>query len=248
MDLTTPAIVVSVLPHGEHGAIVRALTSDHGLLGGYVRGGRGRRLRPVLGLGNGVSATFRARTETQLPALTVEPTTSRAGLAFDPLAASALDWLCALVSTVVPEAQPVPDIHTRMDALLDAMAQPDALAWAAEIARFELALLADLGFGLDLASCAATGQIHDLAFVSPRSSRAVSQTAGAPYTNRLLPLAPFLIAGSPRGWSDIADALRMTGHFIGRDLIEAGAQRILPARERLAALIERRAIPELAPR
>ncbi len=239
MDLSTPAIVVAVLPHGEHGAVVRALTPAHGLLAGYVRGGRGRRLRPVLGLGNAVMAGFRARLETQLPALTVELTQSRAALAFDPLAAAALDWLCALAATALPEAQPMPRTHARLDALLTDMATAPPLAWMADLARFELSLLADLGFGLDLTTCAVTGQQHDLAYVSPKSRTAVSRAAGTPYAARLLPLAPLLTGAPAADWPEVADALRTTGHFLARDLLEARATRILPARERLEALVAR---------
>lgn len=239
MDLSTPAIVVAVLPHGEHGAVVRALTPGHGLLAGYVRGGRGRRLRPVLGLGNAIAAEFRARIETQLPALTIELAQSRAALAFDPLAAAALDWFCALTATALPEAQPMPQTHARLDALLTDMATAPPLAWMADLARLELSLLADLGFGLDLTTCAATGQQHDLGFVSPKSRTAVSRMAGLPYAARLLPFAPLLTGAPPVDWPEIADALCITGHFLARDLLDARAARILPARERLEMLVAR---------
>ncbi len=220
--------------------MVRALTPDHGLLAGYVRGGRSRRLRPMLQIGNIVAGEFRARVDTQLPALTIELVRSRAGLAFDPLAAAALEWLGALVAGTLPEAQPYPRVHAHLDALLDAMDTADAQAWAADLARFELALLADLGFGLDLTRCAATGQAHDLAFVSPKSRTAVSRTAGLAYAPRLLPLPAFLIANVSPDWLQIEQALLLTGHFIAADLLDARSRRLLPARERLAHLVARR--------
>src|SRR5215207_5396080 len=108
MLIRTPAIICSLRSHGEHGAIVRALTPDHGLLAGYVRGGRSRRLRPVLMAGNIIEAEYRARTDDQLPSLTAELTHSRAGLLAEPLPAAAIDWLCALTATALPDAQPFP--------------------------------------------------------------------------------------------------------------------------------------------
>lgn len=241
MQLETPAIVCAVLPHGEAGAVVRALTPEHGLLAGYVRGGRSRKLRPVLHIGNRVLAEYRARVDSQLAALTIELTVSRAGLAFDPLAAAALEWLGALVAEALPEAQPFADVYARFDALLDAMAVADPGVWQAALARFELALLADLGLGLDLTHCAATGQTHDLAFVSPKSRTAVSRAAGLPYAARLLPLPAFLLDGGGADTAAVIDALSLTRHFLERDLLDGRAGQILPARDRLVHLIERRA-------
>ena len=239
MEVETHAIVCAVLAHGESGAVVRALTPGHGLMAGYVRGGRSRRLRPVLQIGNIVAAVFRARVEEQLPALTAELVRSRAHLAADALGAAALEWLGAVVATALPEGQAHPVVHARLDALLGAMAG-DALAWLPDLARFELLLLAELGFGLDLTRCAATGQADDLAYVSPRSRNAVSRVAGLPYAARLLPLPPFLLGALPADWPQIADALTLTVHFLSRDVLEARAARILSGRDRLAALVTRR--------
>lgn len=241
MQLSTPAIICAVLPHGEAGAVVRALTPGHGLMAGYVRGGRSRRLRPVLIVGNTVDADFRARLDEQLAALTVELIRSRAHLATDALAATALAWLGALVATALPEAQPFPAVHPRLEALLESIAVASPVVWAADLVRFELHLLADLGFGLDLARCAATGQTHDLAWVSPKSRSAVNRASGAPYAARLLPLPAFLIAGTSPDWEQIAQALRLTGHFLTHDVLEGRDARILPARARLEELVERRA-------
>lgn len=221
--------------------MVRALTPSHGLLAGYVRGGRSRRLRPVLMVGNTVNAEYRARVDEQLAALTVELARSRVHLATDPLAAAALAWLGALVATALPEALPFPAVHPRLDALLDAIGVADALHWTADLIRFELHLLADLGFGIDLTRCAATGQTHDLAYVSAKSRSAVNRTSGAPYAGRLLPLPPFLLESSDPDWKQIGDGLRLTGDFLVHDILEGRSTRILPARARLEQLVARRA-------
>ena len=150
MHLDTQAIIVAVRPHGEHGAIVRALTPDEGLRPGYVRGGRSRRLRPVLVPGNVVQAEYRARTDEQLPHLSVEMIHSRAFLLSEPLAAAAIDWATALTAAALPEGQPYPALWQGLDGLLTAIeAAPSARGWALALVRYELLLLAQLGFGLE---------------------------------------------------------------------------------------------------
>lgn len=238
MQLTTPAIIVAVLPHGEHGAIVRLSTPDDGIQAGYVRGGRSRRLRPVLGVGNVVVAELRARVDSQLAALTVELVQSRAALGATAPGAAALEWTTALVAQTLPEGQAHHTVHTALGALLDAIERAPPAQWLADLARFELSLLSELGFGLDLSHCAATGMTTNLAFVSPRSSTAVSRAAGAPYATRLLALPP-LLTGGEAAPGDLAAALATTGFFVARDLLEGAARRILPARDRLVALVAR---------
>lgn len=234
MRVRTRALLCAVRSHGEHGAIARALTPEDGLLAGYVRGGRSRRLRPVLVPGNLVLADFRARTAEQLPALTVELVESRAMLIAEPLPAAAIDWVTSLTAATLPEAQPYPPLFLALDAVLDAIAAaPSARGWAAALVHYELLLLQLLGFGLDLSACAATGTRDDLAFVSPRSGGAVSNAAGLPYKQRLLPLPAFLVTGGEAGWSDLLDGLCLTGHFLARDLLIGRAADVLPARERL---------------
>jgi DNA repair protein RecO (recombination protein O) len=148
--IETEAIVVAVRPHGEHGAIVAALTPADGLQSGYVRGGRSRRLRPVLMPGNVVQAEYRARTEAQLALLSVEPAHSRGTLLAEPLAVAAVEWVCALTAATLPEGQPYPALHSGLGGLLGAVeAAPSARGWTAALARYELLLLAELGFGLD---------------------------------------------------------------------------------------------------
>lgn len=240
MHIESRAIVCAVRAHGEHGAIARALTSAHGLQPGYVRGGRSRRLRPILLPGNVVQAEYRARTDSQLAQLTVELEHSRAPLLSEPLPAAAIDWACALTAAALPEGQPYPRLYEALDGVLSAVeSAPAARGWGAGLVRYELLLLAELGFGLDLGQCAATGATDDLAFVSPRSGRAVSREGAAGYRDRLLPLPSFLLEGGPAAWSEVFEGLRLTGHFLERDILIDRRSDILAARERLVDRLRR---------
>ena len=150
MQVDSEALVCAVLNHGEHGAIVRLLTPDHGLVAGYVRGGRGRRLRPVLIPGNLVAAQLRWRTEAQLPQASVELVHSRAPILAEALPSAAIDWATALVASALPERQPYPRLYEALSGLLDAVeAAPSASGWARALARFETLLVSDLGYGSD---------------------------------------------------------------------------------------------------
>lgn len=240
MHVEAQAIVCAVRAHGEHGAIVRALTPIDGMLAGYVRGGRSRRLRPILVPGNLVRAEFRARTDEQLPALTVELTESRASMLSEALPVAAIEWATALTATALPEAQPHPRLHSALDGMLAAVvAAPAARGWATALVRYELLLLTELGFGLDLSACVANGGREDLAYVSPKSGGAVSRTVGADYRERLLPLPTFLTQGGAGEWVDIIDGFRLTGHFLERDLLLGRAADVLAARERLVDRLKR---------
>lgn len=240
MHLRSSAIIVAIRPHGESGAIVRALTAEAGLLAGYVRGGRSRQHRPVLQPGNVILGDWRARTEDQLPALVAELVHSRAPLFREPLPAAAIDWATALTAAALPEGQPYPPLHLALDGLLDAIeAAPAARGWAVAMVRYELLLLALLGFGLDLEQCAATGETDDLTYVSPKSGMAVSTAAAIGYEARLFRLPPFLRQGGAAEWGDIRDGLRLTGHFLERDLLHGKAAEVLAARARLVDRINR---------
>jgi DNA repair protein RecO (recombination protein O) len=242
MRFTTPAIVVALRPHGEHGAIVRLMTAGQGLQAGYVRGARGRRLRPVLIPGNIVEAQLSARTEGQLAQATVELVHSRAPLLSEPLPAAAIDWATALTATALPEGQPYPRIHAALDGLLAAVeAAPSACGWGAALVRYELLLLAELGFGLDLSECAASGATNDLVAVSPRSGRAVSAVEAAPYSDKLLRLPSFLREGGSAKWTEILDGMALTGHFLLRDLITDRSAPVAEARSRLIDRLRRAA-------
>jgi DNA repair protein RecO (recombination protein O) len=240
MRLETQAIICAVRSHGEHGAIVRALTPGGGMQPGYVRGGRSRRLRPILLPGNVVQAEYRSRTDEQLAHLSVELIASRAPLHVEALPAAAIDWVCALTAATLPEAQSYPRLYQGLDGVLSAVeAAPSARGWASALVRYELLLLGELGFGLDLAECAATGATSELAFVSPRSGRAVSQAGAGDYRDRLLPLPLFLLDGGAAEWEDIFAGLRLTGHFLARDLLIARQADVLGARERLVDRLRR---------
>ena len=240
MQLETQAIVCAVRPHGEHGAIVRALTPNGGIQAGYVRGGRSRRLRPILLPGNLIHAEYRARTDEQLAHLSVELVASRAPLHVEALPAAAIEWSCALTAATLPEAQPYPALYQALDGLLAAIeAAPSAKGWSVALVRYELLLLGELGFGLDLSECAATGATSDLAFVSPKSGRAVSEAGAGEYRDRLLQLPPFLLAGGAAEWDDIFAGLRLTGHFLARDLLIERQTDVLDARERLVDRLQR---------
>lgn len=240
-SLSTEAIVCAVRAHGEHGAILRALTRDAGLVAGYVRGGRSRRVRPILVPGNLVALELRARTEDQLAGATAELLTSRAPLLAEPLPAAAIDWVTSVTAAILPESQPYPVLYTALSAVLDAIeAAASARQWAAALARYELLLLAELGFGLNLEECVATGLETDLAFVSPKSGGAVSASAAAGYEERLFRLPPFLRgADSDPALGDALDGLAITGHFLDRDLIEGRNRDLLTARERLVGRLKR---------
>ena len=240
MQFRAEAIVLAVRQHGEHGAIVRALTAEHGLQPGYVRGGRSRRLRPILQPANLVLGEWRARTSDQLAQLSVELVESRAASHAEPLPAAALEWVTALTASTLPEAQPYPRIHAALTGVIGAItAAPAARGWALALARYELLLLAELGFGLDLGVCVATGASGDLAFVSPKSGGAVSRGAAFGYEDKLFALPPALLTGEEADWSDILAALRITGHFLARDILAGQVAGPADARGRLVERLKR---------
>lgn len=242
MRFSTSAIVVALRPHGEHGAIVRLMTPDHGLQAAYVRGARGRRLRPVLMPGNVVEVALSARTESQLAQAAIELVHSRGPLLQEPLPAAAIDWITALTATVLPEGQPYQRIYLALDGLLAAIeAAPSASGWGAALVRYELLLLAELGFGLDLEKCAVSGANDDLIAVSPRSGRAVSAAEAEPYVGKLLPLPRFVVEGGVAGWAEILDGLELTGHFLLRDLVTDRSAPVAEARNRLCERLRKAA-------
>ena len=242
MRFTTPAIVCALRTHGEHGAIVRLMTPGHGLQAAYVRGARGRRMRPLLIAGNVVEAQLSARTDAQLPQGAIELVHSRGPLLAEPLPAAAIDWATVLTATALPEGQPYPRLYEALDGLLDAIeAAPSAVGWGAALVRYELLLLAELGFGLDLDRCAVSGAGDELVAVSPKSGRAVSAGKAEPYAGRLLPLPPFVRGGGTGSWRDILDGLALTGHFLERDLMTERSRPILESRTRLVERLRRAA-------
>jgi DNA repair protein RecO (recombination protein O) len=239
--LSTIAIVCAVRQHGEHGAIARLMTPAHGLVAGYVRGGRSRAMRPVLMPGNSVQAEFRVRTDEQLASLTVELAHSRAPLLAEPLPAAAIDWACALTAGSLPDQNAYPILYEALDGMLNAIeAAPAARGWAVALVHYELLLLAELGYGLALDTCAATGARTDLAYVSPRSAAAISRDAAEGYKAKLLPLPAFLTAaGGEADWAAILDGLKLTGHFLEVSILTDRRAEVLAARERLVERLKR---------
>lgn len=237
MEWTDEGVVLTVRRHGESAAIVSLLTAGHGRHAGLVRGGASRRLRGMLQPGNLVVATWRARLEEHLGTYTVEPVRSHATLYEQPGPLAALTAATALVEAALPERAPHPDLFRSLSMLLEAL---EGQGWGAAYVRWELSLLAELGFGLDLGSCAATGTNDGLAWVSPKSGRAVSLSAGEPWRDRLLPLPSFLSpAGGPADAGAVAEGLRLSGWFLERHVFEPHGMTSPDARERLVAHIGR---------
>ncbi|HYX46924.1 MAG TPA: DNA repair protein RecO [Sphingomicrobium sp.] len=240
MRFETKAIVCALRNHGEHGAVVRLMTPEQGLQAAYVRGARGRRMRPVLIAGNVVEAQLSARTDTQLPQATLELVHSRGPLLSEPLSAAAIEWATVLTATVLPEGQPYPRLYETLEALLDAIeAAPSASGWGTALVRYEFLLLKELGFGLDLDRCAVTGSNDGLVAVSPKSGRAVSAAEAEPYAGKLLPLPSFVREGGAASWQDIDQGLALTGHFLNRHLITERSRSIAEARSRLVERMRR---------
>jgi DNA repair protein RecO (recombination protein O) len=240
MRSEVPAIVCALRAHGEHGAIVRLMTTEQGLIAAYVRGARGRRMRPVLMAGNIVQAQLSARTETQLPQAVIELIHSRGPLLSEPLPAAAIEWATVLTAIALPEGQPYPRLYQALEGLLDAIeAAPSASGWGAALVRYELLLLAELGFGLDLERCAVTGTNDNLVAVSRKSGRAVSAAEAEPYAGKLLLLPPFLREGGSASWEEIAQGLDITGHFLLRDVLTDRTRPIGDARARLVERLRR---------
>ena len=238
MEWTGEGVVLTVRAHGEGAAVVDLFTAGHGRHAGVVRGGTGRKLAPVLMPGNTVQAVWRARLSDHLGHFTVEPVRPRAAaLMGDRLGLAGLTAVCALLARALPEREPHPALHGATLTLLDALGSlPD---WPVLYLRWELGLLAELGFGLDLSRCAVTGATAGLAWVSPRTGRAVTAEAARGWEDRLLPL-PGLLAGGPPDPAGLADGLRLTGHFLTRALCaDPGARPLPEARARLVDLIAR---------
>jgi DNA repair protein RecO (recombination protein O) len=219
MEWSDRGLVIGVRKHGETSVILELMTERHGRHLGVVRSGRSRTMQPTLQPGNSVVATWRARIEEHLGMYMVEPDDLRAGrLMASQMSLQGLHWLSALLR-LLPERDPHENLYAMAEAVASHLDDRDL---APELmVRFELALLADLGFGLDLESCALTGVREKLAFVSPKSGRAVSGEAGTPWADRLLPLPAFLAAEAASGRisaDDLAAGLRLTWHFLRRDL------------------------------
>jgi DNA repair protein RecO (recombination protein O) len=245
MEWTDDGIVLGTRRHGETSAIVEVMTRDHGRHLGMVRGGSSSRLRPLLQPGNAVRVVWRARLDEHLGNYTIEPLRLHGA---SQLAAShvlyGVTHLAALCR-LLPERDPHPEVHERLVAMLGQLDDPAAAG--VEMVRFELQMLAELGFGLDLESCAATGALEDLGYVSPKSGRAVSRVAAAPWQDRLFRLPTFLSEAVTPSADDIADGFALTGFFLERHVLEPRGLAFADAREGfVAAVLGRRSVARAA--
>ena len=245
MQWSDEGVILSVKPHGETAAVAEIFTRAHGRHLGLVHGGRSRKLRPVLQTGNHVDAVWKARLAEHLGHVSVELRKGYAAQAMeDPLALAGLTSLCAL-ARLLPERDPHPGLFEVALFVLGYLEDPEV--WPALMVRWELALLDELGFGLDLSTCAATGSKDELIYVSPKSGRAVSAPAGEAYKDRLLRLPAFLRKGLGNGRQghaapeDIADGLALTGHFLETRVLMPREEAMPEARQRFKDMIERRA-------
>jgi DNA repair protein RecO (recombination protein O) len=230
MDFEDEAYVLSARVHGESGAIVELLTSTRGRYLAHVAGGASRRMRPYLQPGARVIAGYRARTSEHLGSAVVEPMgEGPAALFDDPLALAGLAAAAAVAAGALPEREPHPGAFFAFEALAGSLTAIEA--WPAVYVRFEAGLLQELGFGLDLSRCAATGTTDDLVYVSPKTGRAVSRAAGAPYADRLLMLPPFLLsAQGGLAVGDVGAGLALTGHFLEAFVFAVMNRPLPPAR------------------
>lgn len=242
MEWSGRGVVLTTRKHGENDIILEAMTLEHGRHLGLVRGGRSKRQRPVLQPGNEVSLTWKARLSDHLGLFQVEGDRLRAGeLMASSVGLTAVQHL-AFLTRLLPERHPYPRLYHALSVMLDHLEDPEAAA--ALVIRYELELLKDLGLGLDLTACAATGTREDLAYVSPKSARAVSRDAGRPYHDRLLPLPSFLLEGqrqqgSELTWADVRQGFELTSFFLNRHLQEHGL-RDSETRGPLLSALERR--------
>jgi DNA repair protein RecO (recombination protein O) len=252
MQWSDEGVVLSVKPHGETAAVAEIFTRAHGRHLGLVHGGRSRRLRPILQTGNHVDAQWKARLAEHLGHVSLELRKGYAALAMDdPLTLAGLSSLCTL-ARLLPERDPHPSLFEITLFVLGFLDEPRV--WPALMVRWEMALLDELGFGLDLSACAATGSRDGLIYVSPKSGRAVSEAAGEPYQDRLLALPAFLAKATRAGpepalerkeaaitEADIAAGLELTGHFLETRVLGPRGEVMPDARVRLRELIARHA-------
>ncbi len=240
MEWRDEGVVIGVRAHGETSAIAEILTAEHGRYLGMVRGGRSRHMRPVLQPGNLVMVTWRARLEEHMGMFQLEPLALKAGFILSyPLRLAGLSTLMGLAQ-MLPEREPHPRLYHAAHVVLSAI--EDDNLWPALLVRWEMGLLDELGFGLDLSKCASTGQVEDLEYVSPRTGRAVSREAGQPYIDKLFALPSFLKGGSDVMVGDVLAGLKLTGFFLERHVFGPRAIAMPQARQWLAESLRERAV------
>jgi DNA repair protein RecO (recombination protein O) len=242
VEWSDEAIVLSARAFGDTGCILEALTCAHGRHLGLVHGGASRKMRGYLQMGNSIHVAWRARLNEHLGAFRVESSRSRAAAMLEQRdSLIGLGAFGAIASAVLPEREPHPGAFQAAEVLLDAMETQEFADWAPLYVRWELGLLDELGFGLDLSHCAATGNIDDLIYVSPRSGRAVSRQGGAEYADRLLKLPQFLLGAQNEvlGVEDIGAGLRLTEYFLLERVLQPHSKELPIARIRLHELTSR---------
>jgi DNA repair protein RecO (recombination protein O) len=233
MEWRDQGVLLAVRRHGESAAIIEVFTAAHGRHAGVVRGGGSRRAAPILQPGAQLDVTWRARLDEHLGAFAAEPLRSRAGIMQSRNGLAGLNAICALLSHALPEREAHPALYPATIALMDAL---EGDGWALDYLRWEVLLLEELGFGLDLARCAVTGATEGLAFVSPRTGRAVTAAGAGDLAPKLLPL-PACLFGGPVTREGLAQGLRLTGHFLVRELTQGGTRALPDARGRLVAVL-----------
>lgn len=227
MEWRGTGILLNVRRHGETSAIIDVFTPEQGRHAGVVRGGTSRKIAPILQPGAQLDVAWRARLEDHIGSFAVEPVRSRAALVMgDRLALAGLNAVTGLLSFCLPEREPHAALYHRSEQLLDLLGQNEV--WPLAYLRWELALLEDMGFGLDLSACAVTGGTEDLAYVSPKSGRAVSRAGAGVWVDRLLPLPPVLLGQGAAPDAEIAQGLETTGHFLNAHLAPDLGTRPLP--------------------
>ncbi|MEP2890794.1 DNA repair protein RecO [Tateyamaria sp.] len=227
MDWRSTGILLSVRRHGESSAIIDVFTEDRGRHAGIVRGGTSRKIAPILQPGAQLDVAWRARLEDHIGTFAVEPVRSRAALVMnDRLALAGLNAVTGLLSFCLPDREAHGALYRRTEQLLDLLGQNEI--WPLAYLRWEVALLEDMGFGLDLSACAVTGGTEDLAFVSPKSGRAVSRAGAGKWATRLLPLPPVLLGQGEAQDPEVARAFVTTGYFLNNHLAPDLGHRPLP--------------------
>ena len=231
--------LLKVRKHGETSAIIEVFTTRHGRAAGVVRGGTSRKIAPLLQPGAQLDVTWKARLEDHLGSFTIEPVRSRtAQVMTDRMALAGLNAVTGLLAYVLPERAEYPALYNRSIQLLDLLGQTEV--WPLAYLQWEIALLEEMGFGMDLSACAVRGINEDLCYVSPRTGRAVSRQAAGVWADKLLPLPPILLGKGAGDIAEIIQALRTTGHFLANHLAPSLCDRGLPeARQRLIDTLSR---------
>ncbi|SMP17699.1 DNA repair protein RecO [Shimia sagamensis] len=239
MDWRDQGFVLSTRKHGETSVILEVFTADHGRHAGVVRGGVSRKMTPILQPGGQLDLAWRARLADHIGSFTVEPMRSRAAALSDRFALAGLNAVTALLAFCLPDREPHSELYAKSSQLLDLLGQNDL--WPLAYLKWEIALLTELGYGLDLTECAVTGSTQDLIYVSPKSGRAVSSKGAGEWADRLLPLPPILRDEGDAPDGEILQALSTTGYFLSEKLAPDLGNKPLPeARARFVDLFRRR--------